>query len=302
MASALALGYATESAPASSAPEAPPTTAISIRKQVDEVQVTFIVDAGQKPLTRLSEEQFTVFDGNQRVASFTSFGQESDLPLRIGLLVDHSDSMQKGFAQELQAARSFLQRVVRPRADGVFLLDFTHLMKFSTPDLDKGELLSPDLNSLLPQGQTALYDAVFAAARFPLMNARESQPGRRVLILLSDGEDNDSRHSLADALEALQGADIMIYAVTAHGRRYQSDGDEVLEALSETTGGRAFVLNSYSEADAVFATIAQELRSRYTVSFRPPSPGRCGYHRLRVAPRDHSFRVRARAGYYACAR
>jgi len=263
------------------------------------VRLAFSVDDDRGPFKNLPADAFTVYD-NEQAVSPTAFSADSDLPLRIGLLVDRSDSVRKEFAAEQQAAQRFLHSVLRPESDSIFLLDFTHQLNFRRGTVGDPQLFAAAVNRLSPGGQTALYDALHAAAHHDLMTAEEAQPVRRVIILLSDGEDNYSRHSLDDAIAAAQMSDVSVYALTVRASRGYYPGDAVLAALADATGGRAFVLPNLKRLDAVFAAIQDELRSEYLVSFHPAERAPCGYHALSVRPQDHRLHVRARRGYFAC--
>ena len=274
-----------------------PVVPITIRRHVEEVRLTFSVDDDRGPFKNLPAAAFTIYD-NEQAVSPTAFSADSNLPLRIGLLVDRSDSIGKEFAAEQRAAEQFVRSVLRPAVDSIFLLDFTHQLNFRRATVGDPNMFAA-LSALAPGGQTALYDAVDAAAQDDTMTAPEAQPVRRVIILLSDGEDNDSRHSLDDALSAAQMNDVSIYAITVHSRGY-SQGDGVLAELADATGGRAFVLPDLKHLDAVFSKIQDELRSEYLVSFHPAQDNQCGYHSLAVRTRDRALHVRARRGYFAC--
>jgi VWFA-related protein len=286
-------------APVSTASAYSPTIA-TIRRRVEEVRVSFSVQEGAKALRNASADQFTVYDNARAISSFTTFAETSDLPLRVGLLVDRSDSVGREFGVEQEAARQFLKKVIRPQTDSVFRLDFTHKFLFHQPTLKVEELTSSGAASLFAGGQTALYDAIYAAAQVESMNGTETEPVRRAVILLSDGEDNCSMHGLDDAILAAQRRDIAIYAITVHSKRVEFRGDAVLRELAEATGGQAYVLTSVNKIDSVFDEIQEELRSVYTVGFRMPVPDQCGYHTLSVEAHDPKLIVRARQGYVAC--
>jgi VWFA-related protein len=291
---------ATPSGPAPRGPVLDPHDAptLTLRRQVEEVRLTFSVDQENGPTKDLPADAFTIYD-NDHVVSPTTFTADSDLPLRIGLLVDRSDSVRKEFAAQQRAAEQFLRSVLRPTEDSIFLLDFTHQLNFRQPAAGDPVMFAA-VSALAPGGQTALYDALRAAARHELMTQVEPQPVRRVIILLSDGEDNDSLYSLDDAISAAQMNDVSIYAITVHAAHQYSGGDGVLATLAEATGGRAFVLPNLKRLDRVFSEIQDELRSEYLASFHPAASNQCGYHSLSVRPRDRALRVRARHGYFAC--
>jgi Ca-activated chloride channel homolog len=275
-------------------------SAMTIHRRVEEVRLTFSVEDRSGPVKNLAPDAFTVYDNARPVSSLTAFSQDSGLPLRIGLLIDRSDSVRKEFPGEQAAAQRFLQAVLRPGVDSIFLLDFTHQLNFRRPALGNPQMLTAEVSALAPGGQTALYDAVYGAAHFELMTADESQPVRRVIVLLSDGEDNYSRHALDDAIAAAQLSDISIYSITVHASAGYYPGDVILEALAEATGGRAFVLPDLKRLDGVFSEIQDELRNEYSVAFHPPSADQCGFHSLVIRLHDPKLRVHARQGYFAC--
>lgn len=275
-----------------------PASHVIVRKRVEEVRVGFAVRHGKQLVKNISRDELSVLDNGQAPAAITGFHQDSDLPLHVALVLDHSDSMQNGFEAEQQAARQFLERFLRPNIDSVFMVEFSSRVGLSQAVSDVSKL-SP-VESLEASGQTALYDAILAATGALQAQSTGPEPSRRVLILLSDGEDNYSRSSLAEALEAAQRSDAVVYAITAHNLHYEYQGDAVLRQLGNATGGRAFILSSYSGADRVFSEIEAELRTQYWVTFRLPDPPACGYHTIQVVPRDPKLRVQARRGYYAC--
>ena len=274
---------------------------LTIRARVEEVRVAFSVRDRRTVVKEISADQFAVLDDGQPVSKLTSFSQDSSLPLHIGLLMDRSDSMQKGFAAEREAARKFLERLLRPQIDSLFLQDFA--VQSSVQHLSAGNLqfITNRVESIRSGGHTALYDALVNASE-AMSTSAESEPARRVIILLSDGDDNYSRQSLDDAIEAAQRTDIAIYGITAHTSRWVYQGDIVLERLAAATGGRAFILKNFDEVERVFAQIEEELRTQYWVTFRPARARRCGFHTLEVRPHNSKLRVRAREGYYACDR
>ena len=283
----------------SSIPEG--SVALTIRKQVNEVHVSFIVEDGHKRLLRdVTRDRVSVLDGGQPITNLTSFLENSDLPLRLALLIDCSDSMRKGFSKQRAAAQAFVERMLRPDIDSLVLMDFAGQSRMSEMPHASANLINTRISSLEPAGHTALYDALYEASITLQMNSAGQQPMRRVVILLSDGEDNDSRHGRAEALEMAQRADLVIYAITAHSRRYEYQGDAILRRIAEATGGRAYILSRFDQVEKVFAEIESELRTQYSLTFRPPAPNQCGFHPLQVQYRDRKMKVRARDGYFLC--
>jgi Ca-activated chloride channel family protein len=275
---------------------------ITLHRQVSEVHVSFTVEDSRKRLVRdIVAGQIKILDDGRPVSSITSFGENSDLPLRLAFLLDCSDSMRKNFAGEVAAAQAFVERLLRPDIDSLLFIDFAGQSTISqAPANTYPTVIAARMNSLAAAGHTAVYDAIYEAATRVMNDNREPQPVRRVLILLSDGEDNDSRHGRAEAIEMAQRADIVIYAITAHSRRFEYQGDAILRRMAEATGGRAFVLGSFDDVGKVFSEIESELRSQYTMTFRPVTPDRCGFHSVQVVYGTRKMKVRAREGYYSC--
>jgi Ca-activated chloride channel family protein len=269
---------------------------LTIRRQVEEVRLAFTVRERRGRLVdNLGRDDFLVLEDGLPVTTITSFVPCQEVPLRLVLMVDASESMRRGFADEQSSARQFLASSVRPGVDLASILVFAASPRMLASG--ESQLVTAALAQMQAGGQTALYDSVYAAAQ--ALSNQEPQPVRRVIILLSDGEDNWSRHNLQDAIAIAQDADLAIYAITAHRRRLEYAGDRPLRQLAEATGGQAFVLRHFSEAATVFDKIAAELRAQYILSFRPMA-NTSGFHRVSISVRHKkSLIVRSRAGYFA---
>jgi VWFA-related protein len=275
----------------------------TIRALAAEVQVTFSAeDKRGHILPDLTASDISVLEDNRPVSAFTSFHRSSDLPLRLALMVDQSDSMQKAFPKELHAAEVFLQRLVQPATDSVFLVEFSSQASFSQPPKDHPELIFASYSRPPQATLTALYDALFKTAIRMDQEAKpssEQPPSRRAILLLSDGEDNLSMHTLGEVVDLAERSEIAIYAITAHSRRGPHPGDATLRQLADLTGGHAFVLDSFEHAGPVLAQIEQELRTRYSVSFHP-GQSRCGAHKITILHRNPQVHIRARDHYFQC--
>lgn len=283
--SALLAGAGAQTQEALVKPEREMTTpaALTIRRVVPEVEMVFAAESRDgRPVLNLGAEQIKILD-NGTPASLSSFQPAAGLPLRAALLLDASESMRRGFPAEKQTADAFLRRAQRSAGDQIFAMTFAACEK---PGLGA-------IASAHPEGQTALYDALVQAAKILASNS----PARRVLLLFSDGEDNYSRASLAEAIAALQRWNIVVYSITVHSSRLEYPGDRVLGRIAWATGGRAFLLPGYRRTSRIFAQVEKDLRGQYVVGFRPVGRQAAGeFHSVKIAASGTV--IRARAGYY----
>ncbi len=274
-----------------------------IRVVVDEVTVPFIVtDKDNRLITDLKREDFEVLE-EKVPQEITGFSQETDLPLRVGLLVDTSNSIRDRLDFEQRAAADFLRTLIRPGSDKALLGSFdsmAELLQDFTDDLDK---LIGAIELLRAGGGTALYDAVFYVVRDRLLvEAPLNSEFRRALVVLSDGEDNQSRFSRAQTMEVARRAEVLIYTISTNVRGIRMPGDKVLQEFARETGGRFFQPYGWEDLDDAFREISTELRSQYTLGYRPSTPRDGEYHTIdiRVSNKDRKgLRVRARRGYFA---
>ncbi len=290
-------------APAAKAADAGDEDArITIRKQVNEVNVIFTVtDKHGRYVKNLTEKDFKVTDDNKPPQQIVSFHSETDLPLRVGLLVDSSNSVRDRFRFEQEAAIEFLNQIVRPRSDRAFVLGFDTTAEITQDFTDNSELLSRGVRALRPGGGTALYDAVYFACRDKLMKADQGGgPARRAIILLSDGEDNQSRVTREEAIEMAQRAEVIIYTISTNISGTKLRGDKILERLADATGGRAFFPFKIQDVANAFSEIQDELRSQYALSYKPADFRADGRFRsIDIVAEQKNLHVRARKGYYA---
>ncbi|MGH9449526.1 MAG: VWA domain-containing protein [Terriglobia bacterium] len=306
--SAAAAAQNTTSKPAASGTAAPSTHASKtaqttpvIKRTVNLENVLFTVTNKKKQLvTGLNKSDFEVFEDNkpQRVTFFT---HETNLPLRIGVLIDTSNSVRERLDFEKQAAIDFLNATVRPDEDQAFVVGFDvepELLQDYTDNVGK---LSDAIRELRAGGGTGLFDAIYYACKQKMVYVPEPQPYlRRVLIILSDGRDNESQHSLDEALAMAQRAEAIIFAVSTNRSGITQRGDKVLTYLANQTGGRAFFPFEAQDLAASFTAIAKELRSQYSLAYIPTNPAHDGtFRRVRIKPTQKGLHVRAKAGYFA---
>lgn len=274
-----------------------------IRKNVEEVRVVFsVLDRQGRFVDDITPNDVELKDDDRAIAELTGFSRTANLPLRLALVVDVSESMTREFGQEQQAAGDFLHKVVRPEYDQAFVLTFATQVDPRQPYIRAGEAHVEKLKMHAQSGgQTALFDAICSACLDELMTVQENSPVRRVIVLLSDGEDTQSRHGLPDAVEWAQRAGVAVYGVTVHKTRGESPGDRVLRELTSASGGRAFILKSYDQLPSVFTEIEGELRAQYVVTYRRSvAPPHSGFHALQVRLRNHpELKANCRRGYFA---
>jgi VWFA-related protein len=297
-------GAAPDTPAAAPADPADDPTITKIIHTVNEVNVVFTVtDKHGHFVKNLGENDFKVIDDNKPAASVLAFAKETNLPLRVGLLVDASNSIRDRFRFEQDAAIEFLNQIVRPNFDKAFVLGFDTTAEVTADFSDNAEKLAKGVRMLRPGGGTALYDAVYFACRDKLMKQqqKESVPTRRAIILLTDGEDNQSRVTREEAIEMAERAEVVIYTISTNVSGTKLKGDKVLERMADATGGRAFFPFKIEDVANAFQEIQDELRSQYLLAYKPAdfnSDGR--YRSIDIIAENHkNLHVRARKGYYA---
>ena len=293
------------------APENPGVaSAWSIKKQVNEVNVLFVATRGRRFLGDLSQSDITVQDDNKPPAAILGFRTEKELPLRVALLIDTSDSLSSRFRFEQAAASAFLRHSLSEIGDQAFVMGFSdhqNLMQDFTHDPD---LLAQGVDRLKIGGETALYDAVRASCQ-KLLRHPEEDVVARVLVILSDGQSNAGTLYLEDAIDIAQRTEVTVYTISTQPpvepsySRYPSsvgDGNKNLRKLAEQTGGLVLFPSSPKEIGKAFEKITEELRNRYTISYRPADFSNDGrYRKITIEARKAGKRlqVRARKGYYS---
>ena len=278
-----------------------PDSVLTIKARVSEVNVLFIAtDRHGKFVRNLNEGDFTILDDNKPPQSIVDFRRETDLPLELGLLVDTSGSVHGRFDFEQAAAVDFLEQTLRPNFDKAFVMGFASHSQIMQDYTDNLRLLQTGVQSLRDGGGTALYDAIYRASRDKMNKGRSDHPVRHALIVISDGEDNQSEVSRAQAIEMAQRADVIIYAISTDDSGLILRGDKALQQLADATGGRAFFPYNTKDITHSFKAIEEELRSQYVVSYRPADFVSDGHFRsIQITSQKKDLEVRARQGYYS---
>jgi Ca-activated chloride channel homolog len=268
------------------------------KKQVEEVVLHATVFDEQRHLVPgLEQSAFTVFEnGNQQ--PITSFRRE-DVPVAIGIVVDNSGSM-RDKRDEVGKAVLNLIRTSNPQ-DQVFVVNFgrnSYLDQDFTSDVN---LLQAALHQVSAKGSTALYDAVVASS----VHLNRGTPlDKKVLLVITDGEDNMSQETLQEATRRLQQANgPTVYAIGLLGSGLQRSGRDALQQLAAETGGVAYFPDSIDQVDSITRTIAHDIRSQYRIAYKPHNQNaKPEYQSLRVeatAPGYGKLTVRTKSGYYS---
>jgi Ca-activated chloride channel family protein len=281
--------------PAAVAPET------SIKVDVTRVNVLFTVtDKKGRFITDLGKDDFVVTE-NKKPQVIQEFTAETDLPLRIAILIDTSNSIRDRFKFEQEAAVEFINSVLRPKEDRAMVVSFDTSAEMVSDLVDDPEQLAKSIRNLRPGGGTALYDAIYFACRDRLSQDQPRHKFRRAVIIVTDGDDNQSRVTRDQSLEMAQKADVVIYAISTNISRIEGDGDKVLRYLTTETGGQAFFPFKVQDLAQDFENIANELRRQYNIFYRPEPLKADGlFHTINLKVNGRKdLVVRARKGYYA---
>jgi len=266
------------------------------------VNVVFTVtDKHGRRITDMKQTDFRVLDDNKAPELIRSFHAETNLPLQVGLLIDASNSVRDRFKFEQESAVEFLNQTIHPRYDQAFVVGFDVTPEVTQDFTDNTELLAHGVHELRPGGGTALYDALYFACRDKLLKAPKSITVRRAIILLSDGDDNQSHVTREEAIEMAQRAEAVVYTISTNVSGSAGPGDKVLDRIADATGGRPFHPFQIRDVANAFAEIQDELRSQYAISYKPADLKTDGHYRtIEIEANDRkNFRVRSRRGWYA---
>ncbi len=268
---------------------------------VTRVNVLFTVtDKRGRFVTNLTADDFEVLE-RKKPQKILEFSSQSDLPLRLGILIDASNSVRGRFKFIQEAAIEFLNSAMRPEVDKAVVVTFDTDVQAETELTSDLEELTDAIRAVRPGGGTALYDAIFFTCRDTLMRDKPRHKFRRALVILSDGEDNQSMYSRDQALEMAHRADAVLYTISTNVTRMQTPGDKVLKYFAGETGGLALFPFKVEDLMQSFTNIANELRHQYSILYRPEPLQTDGqYHPIKIRVKHQkNLVVRARKGYYA---
>jgi VWFA-related protein len=272
----------------------------TIRVQVNEVNLIFTVtDKKGKFITGLKRENFGLLDDGRPPLAVLRFTQQTNLPLRVGIMLDTSSSIRQRFQFEQDSAVEFFLQILH-RDDRAFVEGFDIQTDLAQDFTNNVDLLNQGIRKLRPGGGTALFDALYKTCKDQMLTLQETGAVRRAIVLVSDGDDNYSRVEESDAIKMCQRADTIVYSISTNISPSKDKGDDVLKAISEATGGQAFYPIKLEDVAIGFRNVEEELRSQYHLVYRPANLKMDGAFRtIYLQATDPRYHVRAQKGYFA---
>jgi VWFA-related protein len=278
-----------------------PTNPQVIKVPVYLVNVPLTVtDKKNRLVIMMTKDDFNLFeDGKPQPIEY--FSRETDLALRIGILIDTSNSIRDRLRFEQQAATDFLSDTIRRGKDQAFVVGFDAESKLVQDYTDDVEKLANAIRGLQAGGVTSLYDSIYFSCKEKLLFFPPPEPYlRRMIIVVSDGEDNRSEHTREEALAMAQRAEVTIFAISTNRTGAEARGDKVLKRLAQETGGHAFFPFEANDLAEDFRAIGRDLRTQFLLSYTSTNTARDGtFRNISITPVDKSLHVRAKSGYFA---
>ena len=274
-----------------------PTT---IKIETNEVnQIFTVTDKKGHFVTGLQQQNFGLLDDGRPPISVVQFTQQTNLPLRVGVLLDTSSSIRQRFQFEQDSAIEFFLQVLHLN-DRAFVEGFDVQTDLAQDFTNNVDLLNQGIRKLRPGGGTALFDALYKTCRDQMLTLRETGAVRKALILVSDGDDNYSRAEESDAIKMCQRADTIVYTISTNISATKDKGDDVLKQIAEATGGRPFYPTKIEDVALGFRNIEEELRSQYLLIYRPANFRHDGgFRTIYLHAIDPRYQVSTRKGYFA---
>jgi len=272
----------------------------TVKKDVQEVALIVSVTDHRKHFVRnLTSTDFTIRDNDLPPERITYFQAQTRLPLELALVIDSSDSVRYSFDLEKNAATEFLRNVMRSETDLALVIGFNAQARMIQEPTQNRDLLSRAIKKLPAGGYTAVYDAVALASK-ELAVIKTSQLSRRIIILITDGEDNSSRITLQDAAEIAQNNGTIVYVLNSSIDFLRSkEAEQAMKQLAEMTGGQYLRTDSEDRIGAAFSRLEGLLRSQYAIGYKPPHTRADGsYHRIFVLGPNRLL-IHYRQGYFA---
>lgn len=297
----MAAANLTDSKSTDSQPADAPAVGFVFQKRVDEVNLLFtVVDHKGRFISNLKLDDLEVLDDRMPPEKIHNFQQESDLPLRVALLIDISSSVTARIKYERKAAIEFLKKVLRPDKDKAMVIGFNQSVHLEQDFINDVPALRRAVMRLHPGGETALYEAIVYAAN---KLQKESEGGtRKVIILITDGENNGGKAIMNDAQQSALHAEAPIYSLSTNDVKSSgyTNGEATMELLSKYTGGELLPACYESELARAFEKVEKALRNQYVLSYKPAEfvpDGR--YRAVALSARHAKLKVECRHGYFA---
>jgi VWFA-related protein len=274
------------------------TSLPTVKAEVREVPLVLsVTDHKGKYVDGLTESDLTILDNNQQQKAITFFEHQTNLPLNVAIVIDMSSSVAYRFAAEQSTIKSFIHTIARP-TDSVNVFAFNDRVQLVSRVNNNWKAISRRIKKLKPKGNTALYDAIVAAAD---SLQKGDTPSRRVIIIITDGEENNSAYTLGSSIAHALKAECAIYAVNVStATEYDDDakkGAQILKQLTDATGGNYFRTDAEGDLSGAFGKIRRELRSQYVLAYKPSDLATSAFHRIQVVA-GRKLHVRCRSGYY----
>ena len=289
-----------QTTPPQTPPPPPETDVATIKVLVNEVNLIFTVtDKKGRFVPNLKQDNFGLLDDGRPPVHVSRFSLASNLPLRVGIMLDTSSSIRQRFQFEQDSAIEFFLQVLHLN-DRAFVEGFDIQTDLSQGFTNNVDLLNQGVRKLRPGGGTALFDALYKTCHDQMLTLRDTVAVRRALILVSDGDDNYSRSLQSDAVKECQRAETIVYAISTNVSPSKDKGDEVLSEIAQATGGQAFYPVKIEDVAQGFHNIEEELRSQYSLIYTPAGFKNDGSFRtIYLQAHDPRFQVRAKKGYFA---
>jgi VWFA-related protein len=265
-----------------------------------EVDLIFTVtDHKANFVTGLQQQNFGLLDNGRPPERVVRFTQQVNLPLRVGIMLDTSSSIRQRFQFEQQAATDFLLQVLHG-TDRAFVEGFDVQTDIEQDFTNRIDLLDTGIRKLRPGGGTALFDSLYKTCRDQMLTLQQNTDVRKALVLVSDGDDDYSRATETDAIKMCQRAETIVYTISTNTGPSKDKGDEVLQRISEATGGQTFTPTRIEDVAQGFLNIEAELRSQYSLVYVPANFRQDGSFRtIYLHCLDPRYSVRVKKGYFA---
>jgi VWFA-related protein len=246
-----------------------PSQASSITVFSREVDLIFTVtDKHGAFVTGLQQQNFGLLDDGRPPERVIRFVQQTNLPLRVGIMLDTSSSIRQRFIFEQNAATDFLLQVLH-QADRAFVEGFDVQTDITQDFTNRIDLLDSGIRKLKPGGGTALFDSLYKTCRDQMLTLQQTNDVRKAIVLVSDGDDDYSRATVNDAVKMCQRAETIVYTISTSTGPSRDKGDDVLQQIADATGGQAFFPTRMEDVAQGFHNIEVELRSQYSLVYRP---------------------------------